>query len=150
MSQYCDTEYIKSILPHREPMLLIDDCTIEDDGSVTGRYRIKEDDFFIKGHFPGNPMVPGVIQCEIMAQTCSMLVRDDLRGHIAVYAGLENVRFKGVVRPGDLCEIHAVVKGTRGMGSSKMFFCAARLTVGGKLCCKADMSFVLLPNEGEA
>ena len=137
------------VLPHRDPMLLIDDCTLNDDGSVLGRYRVKEDEFFTRGHFPGNPMVPGVVQCEMMAQTTSMLVQDDLRGHIAVYAGLDNVRFKNMVRPGDLCEIHAVLTGERGMGSSKMFFCSATLKVDGKLCCKADMTFALLPNEGE-
>ncbi len=149
MSQFCDIEEIKSILPHREPMLLIDDCTIEDDGSVTGHYRIKEDEFFTRGHFPGNPMVPGVIQCEIMAQTCSMLVRDYLRGHIAVYAGLENARFKNMVRPGDLCEIKAVLKNTRDMGTSRISFCSAILRVDGKICCKADMNFALLPNGNE-
>ena len=149
MSQYCDLEYIKTILPHREPMLLIDDCTINDDGTVLGRYRIKEDEFFTKGHFPGNPIVPAVIQCEIMAQTCSMLVREHLKGHIAVYSGLDNVRFKQMVKPGDLCEISARLDGIRGMGKSKMFFCPATLSVNGKICCKADMSFVLLPNEDE-
>ena len=138
-----------SLIPHREPMLLIDECEILEDGSVNGHYTIKEDEFFTRGHFPGNPIVPGVIQCEIMAQTCSMLVRNDIPGHIALYAGLDKVRFKNQIKPGDVCDIHAILNETRECGTSKMFFCSATLSVRGKLCCKAEMTFALLPQDAE-
>lgn len=130
---------LKEYLPHREPMLLIDSIDIDRDGVCHAQYRIKEDEFFCRGHFPGNPIVPGVIQCEIMAQSCALLVKDEIKGRTTLYTGIDNVRFKHIVKPGDLCEVTAKLKGKRG----PMFFCEAVLTVDGKLCCKGDLSFAL-------
>lgn len=133
-------EQIKQYLPHREPMLLIEEASIDDDGLAHGKYRIKEDEFFTRGHFPGNPIVPGVIQCEIMAQSCAILVKDEIVGHNTLYTGIDNVRFKNIVRPGDLCEVTAKFEDRRG----DLFFCTAKLTVEGKLCCKGKLSFALV------
>ena len=83
---------LKEYLPHREPMLLIDSIDIDRDGVCHAQYRIKEDEFFCKGHFPGNPIVPGVIQCEIMAQSCALLVKDEIKGRTTLYTGIDNVR----------------------------------------------------------
>lgn len=58
-------EEIKQFLPHREPMLLVDDMTMEGDMAIA-HYHVRGDEFFLQGHFPGNPIVPGVILCEIM------------------------------------------------------------------------------------
>lgn len=130
---------LKEYLPHREPMLLIDSIDIDRDGVCHAQYRIKEDEFFCRGHFPGNPIVPGVILCEIMAQSCALLVKDEIKGRTTLYTGIDNVRFKHIVKPGDLCEVTAKLKSKRG----PMFFCEAVLTVDGKLCCKGDLSFAL-------
>lgn len=130
---------LKEYLPHREPMLLIDSIDIDRDGVCHAQYRIKEDEFFCRGHFPGNPIVPGVIQCEIMAQSCALLVKDEIKGRTTLYTGIDNVRFKHIVKPGDLCKVTAKLKSKRG----PMFFCEAVLTVDGKLCCKGDLSFAL-------
>ena len=130
---------LKEYLPHREPMLLIDSIDIDRDGVCHAQYRIKEDEFFCRGHFPGNPIVPGVIQCEIMAQSCALLVKDEIKGRTTLYTGIDNVRFKHIVKPGDLCEVTAKLKSKRG----PMFFCEAVLTVDGKLCCKGYLSFAL-------
>ena len=130
---------LKKYLPHREPMLLIDEIDIDEDGVCHAKYRIKEDEFFCEGHFPGNPIVPGVIQCEIMAQSCALLVKDEIHGRMTLYTGIDNVRFKHIVKPGDLCEVTARLKSKRGT----MFFCEAVLTVGGLLCCKGNLSFAL-------
>lgn len=136
-------EEIKQYLPHREPMLLIEEACLDENGLAHSKYRIKEDEFFTRGHFPGNPVVPGVILCEIMAQSCAILVKDAIPGHLTLYAGLDKVRFKNMVKPGDICEVTASLESRRG----KLFFCDAKLEVEGKLCCKGSLSFALVPKE---
>lgn len=133
-------EELKQYLPHREPMLLVDEIEIDAEGTAHAKYRIKEDEFFCRGHFPGNPIVPGVIQCEIMAQSCALLVKDEIKGKTTLYSGINNVRFKNPVKPGDLCEITAKLVNRRG----QIFFCEANLKVDGKLCCKGELSFALI------
>ncbi len=135
-----DREQLKKYLPHREPMLLIDEVVVDKEGVAHAKYRIREDEFFCRGHFPGNPIVPGVIQCEIMAQSCAMLLKEDIIGKVTLYIGIDNVRFKGIVRPGDLCEVEAKLTNNRG----NMYFCSATLSVDGKVCCKGDLSFALV------
>lgn len=134
-------EEIKGFLPHREPMLLLDEAWTDENGVGHAKYRIKENEFFTQGHFPGNPIVPGVIQCEIMAQSCAAIVKDDIPGHITLYAGLDGVKFKGMVKPGDLCEITCTKEDQRG----PYYFFNAKLEVDGKLCCKGKLTFALVP-----
>ena len=136
-----DRDEIQQYYPHRAPMLLIDEVEVDPDGTCHGRYRIREDEFFCRGHFPGNPMVPGVILCEIMAQTCLRLMLDDLPGKLAVYRGIDEVKFKNAVRPGDLCEITCRVDERK----ADIFLCSARLDVGGRLCCRGKLTFALIP-----
>ncbi len=136
-------EEIKKYLPHREPMLLIEEAYIDDNGAAHGKYLIKEDEFFCRGHFPGNPVVPGVIQCEIMAQSCAILVKDEIQGNNTLYRGIDGVQFKNIVRPGDLVETTCTLKDRKG----NLFFCEARLDVGGKLCCRGKLTFALVPKE---
>jgi 3-hydroxyacyl-[acyl-carrier-protein] dehydratase len=121
-------------------MLLVDEIIINPDGSADAKYLIRDDEFFCQGHFPGNPLVPGVIQCEIMAQSCALLVKDEIVGKTTLYSGIDNVRFKNPVRPGDLCEVKARLNAKR----ANMFFCEAELRVDGKLCCKGSLSFALV------
>ena len=133
-------EELKEFLPHRDPMLLVDEIEIDTDGIGHAKYRIKENEFFCQGHFPDNPIVPGVIQLEIMAQSCALLVKDDLPGKTTLYSGISNAKFKGIVRPGDLCEITTGLTSKRG----PLYFCKAELSVGGKICCLGELSFALV------
>lgn len=121
-------------------MLLIDEVVIDEAGIAHARYRIREDEFFCRGHFPGNPLVPGVIQCEIMAQSCAALVLGDLKGKTTLYTGMDNIRFKNLIKPGDLCEITARLDDVRG----NIYFCSAVVKVDGKICCKGSLSFALV------
>lgn len=133
-------EELKEYLPHRDHMLLVDEIDIDDGGICHASYKVKEDEFFCQGHFPDNPIVPGVILCEIMAQSCALLVKDEIKGKIPLYTGIDNLRFRQVVKPGDLCEVTARLKGRRG----PMFFCEAVLLVDGSLGCKGELSFALI------
>ena len=135
-----DREEIKKYLPHREPMLLLDEVEIDEQGVCHARYRVREDEFFFRGHFPDNPIVPGVILCEIMAQSCALITKDDVVGKTTLYAGINNVKFKHIVRPGDLCEITATLTARRGA----LVFCSATLSVAVTVCCKGDLSFAIV------
>ena len=134
-------EEIQTYLPHRAPMLLVDEVILDADGTGHGTYRIREDEFFCRGHFPGDPIVPGVILCEIMAQTCAVLMLDDLQDHTPVYRGIDEVRFKQPVRPGDLCEITCRTLEKKG----GLYYCSAELTVSGRLCCRGKLTIALVP-----
>jgi 3-hydroxyacyl-[acyl-carrier-protein] dehydratase len=109
-------EEIKKILPHREPMLLIDEANLLDEATAEGFYTVRGDEYFLQGHFPGNPVVPGVILCEIMAQTCCVLMGEggNSEGMTPYYTGLNNVKFKQPVVPGDTirmdCSLQRVKK----------------------------------------
>ena len=140
ISNSMNREELKKYLPHREPMLLVDEAEIDTQGVCHALYRIREDEYFCRGHFEGNPIVPGVILCEIMAQSCALLVKDDVVGKTTLYTGINNVRFKQMVRPGDVCEVTARLVRKRG----PLVYCEAELAVGGVLCCKGDLSFALV------
>ena len=134
-------EEIKTILPHREPMMLIDEAVNNGDGTATARYTVRGDEFFLQGHFPNNPIVPGVIQCEMMAQSACMLFAEELakEGALAVYTGIDKVRFRKMVRPGDTVRID--VKPLR--SCPPLYAVHAELRVGEALCTSGDLSFAI-------
>ena len=101
-------EEIKQLLPHREPMLLIDETTCDGD-TAHASYTVRGDEWFLQGHFPGNPVVPGVVLCEIIAQGAALLVQDQLADKVPLFAGMNKVKFRNSARPGDTLNITAQV-----------------------------------------
>lgn len=134
-----DREELQNVLPHREPMLLVDSCVRTEDG-VISEYTIREDEFFTRGHFPGNPIVPGVILCEIMAQGSVLLFEEQMKGKIALYAGMDKVRFKRSVHPGDKVVVHSSMTNCRGAFLSVQ----AEASVNGEVCASGSLSFMLV------
>jgi len=148
-------EELKALLPHRDPMLLLDRVTleVEESGSsesgsgriARGKLAIRGDEFFLQGHFPGNSLLPGVIQCEILAQTCCALLGQEATATdvTPVYTGLTNVKFRRPVRPGEIIETETRITRQRGI-----FYWASGIgRVGDEICVQADFSFALAPNE---
>ncbi len=132
-------EEIKKILPHRDDMLLIDEAERVGD-TAKGRYLVRGDEFFLRGHFPGAPVVPGVMLCEMLAQSACVLLADGMgEGKIPMFTGMNNVRFKNPVRPGDTFETECrIVK-----AKPPFYFAEGSGYVGGKLCVRAEFSFAI-------
>lgn len=143
-----DKEYIKTYLPHREPMLLVDTIDVETETNADGSkseyavasYHVRGDEFFLQGHFPDYPVVPGVILCEMMAQSCALLLGDEIKNKRPLYTGIDNVRFKNQVRPGDTIIIRSSITDRR----QAIVFAKAEAKVNGKLCCRGNLSFALV------
>lgn len=135
-----DREEIKKIIPHREPMLLVDEAILIDESTAKGKYTVKGDEWFLQGHFPGNPVVPGVILCEIMAQTCSVILADKVKGKTPFFTGLNNVKFKNQVKPGDVLDIEGKITRMRG----SFCFGEAVGSVDGKVSVVAEFSFAII------
>lgn len=135
-------EEIKSILPHREPMLLVDEVELID-GKAHGKCHIKGDEYFLQGHFPGNPVVPGVIQCEMLAQSACVLLAGEAQGKLPLFTGLDKVKFRGQVKPGDTLETECEITRKRGA----FYFAKGTGRVNGKVCVSAEFSFALVDAE---
>lgn len=130
---------IKTVLPHREPMLLLDEVVLDGDTAV-GHYTVRGDEFFLQGHFPQNPIVPGVILCEILAQSACVLMQDSLReGQLPVYTGLDKVKFRSPVKPGDTVEARCCIKRAK----HPFYFAEGTIHVAERLCVSAEFSFAI-------
>ncbi|HEX2986203.1 MAG TPA: 3-hydroxyacyl-ACP dehydratase FabZ [Caproiciproducens sp.] len=134
---------LKEILPHREPMLLIDEAELKEENLAVGQYTVRGDEWFLQGHFPGMPIVPGVIQCEMMAQTCCVLLARQIKGHTPLFTGLEKVRFRNMVTPGDTLEFECSLTKSR----PPFYFAKGKGTVSGKAVVSAELSFALVSEE---
>lgn len=137
-----DIVEILNMIPHRYPFLLVDKITECVPGKyVKGYKNLTMNEGFFQGHFPGNPIMPGVLQLEALAQ-CSapiLLTLDQFKGKLALFAGMENVRFKNIVRPGDRFDMEIQLLKLKGpIGKSH-----AIGYVDGKVVVEADMTVAM-------
>lgn len=133
---------IKEILPHRHPFLLLDRIEDYEPGQYAIGYKCVtyREDFFA-GHFPQEPVMPGVLQLEALAQlgAVAVLSLEENKGKTAYFAGVNQAKFKHKVVPGDRLDLECEIiktKGPLGIG-------AVKATVDGKLACKAEISFMI-------
>jgi len=138
-----DIEGIMEMIPHRYPFLLIDKMTECVPGKYAKGYKnLTFNEPFFQGHFPNKPVMPGVLQLEAMAQMGAgiIMTKDEYKGKLVVYAGIDGARFKAMVRPGDRLDINVELIKIKGP-IIKAHGCAY---VGEKLAVEADMMFSVL------
>lgn len=136
-------EQIKQIIPQREPFLMIDEVEEFIPGESCTAYKyVKEEEWYFKGHFPGNPIMPGVLIAESLAQTgaVSILGMEENKGKNALFGGIDKMKFKKQVIPGDTLKLEVKIikrKGPIGIGEGIA-------TVDGKLAAKGEFTFAII------
>lgn len=137
-----DIMQIMDLIPHRYPFLLVDRITECVPGKYSKGYKnVSMNEDFFNGHFPGNPIMPGVLQLEALAQ-CSapiLLSLDAYKGKLCLFAAMENVRFKSIVRPGDRFDMEIEMVKLKGPIGK----CHAVGYVDGKVAVEADMTVAM-------
>ena len=136
-------EQIESIIPQRDPFLMIDEVEEYQPGEYCIGYKnVTGDEYFFKGHFPGNPIMPGVLITESLAQAgaVAILSLEENKGKNALFAGIDKMKFKKMVVPGDKLKLEVRIikrKGPIGAGE-------AIATVDGKIAAKGELTFALV------
>jgi 3-hydroxyacyl-[acyl-carrier-protein] dehydratase len=132
---------IEAAIPHRPPMLLVDEIVRRDEQHIVCRKAFRPEEFFFQGHYPSQPIVPGVILCEAAMQAGAVLLASHLQGAagVPVATRLENVKFKQIVRPGDAVELDV----TLNERVSDAFFLTAKVLLHGKLAARLDFACTL-------
>src|SRR5206468_9240411 len=133
-------DVIETIIPHRDPFLFIDEVLELEPGSrVVARKLVTGEEWFFPGHFPGRPIMPGVIMVEALAQAgaVAVLAEEENRGKLALFAGIDDVRFKRIVEPGDELTLTCELENVRGpIGRGR-----AEARVGDELAVRGTLTF---------
>ncbi len=135
-------ERIKELLPHREPFLFVDGVTKVDGNRIEAYRDIRPDEFYFAGHFPGNPVLPGVLMVEAIAQTGILLVLDGLGsrgGKMTLFAGIDKVKFRRIVQPGERLLLSAEILASR----AGVYRIRGEARVGDEPACEATVTGAL-------
>jgi len=140
-----DREDIQKILPHRDPFLMLDRVIELSEEKAVGVKNVGSEESYFRGHFPGNPVMPGVLIVEALAQLTGVfaLSRPDYRGKFGYIAALNNVRFRGVVRPGDVLKLE--VQQTK--CKRKFIVASGKAMVLDKDVCEAELMLFLVDSQ---
>ncbi|MBQ8294726.1 MAG: 3-hydroxyacyl-ACP dehydratase FabZ [Alphaproteobacteria bacterium] len=139
-----DAKGIENIIPHRGDMRLIDEIREYNDNSAVGIKYVRDDEFWCAGHFPGNPIMPGVLQVEALAQTAcfiafARLSEEERKGMLGYFTTMEKIKFSHMVRPGDKLELHVELVMTK----MKLFKFHGIAMVGGKKVAESTFTAVI-------
>jgi len=132
-------EQIEAAIPHRLPMRLLDEIVSQDEQRIVCRKTFSVDDFFVQGHFPEYPIVPGVIQCECCLQAGAILLSKltpTQNGIVPVATRMDNVKFKQMVRPGDTVEVDVTLNDHVGTA----YFLTGKVMLGTKVAARLDFA----------
>ena len=135
-------EQIMEILPHRPPMLLVDEILEMDEEHAVGALHLTGDEFFFQGHFPGNPIMPAVFQLEALAQCggVALLALPEFRGKTAVYTGIDKAKFRNMAKPRDTLRLEVRFVKRRG----PMAVAEATAWVGDKKASEAEIKCMVI------
>jgi 3-hydroxyacyl-[acyl-carrier-protein] dehydratase len=126
---------IEEILPHRPPFLFVDEIVEISDTKIIAKRHVRDDEYFFKGHFPNEPIMPGVLIVEALAQTGAVMILRKMKGVIPLFLGIDKARFRRIVRPGDTLIME--VKLLRERGDIVKISGVAR--VGDEIACQAEI-----------
>ena len=135
---FANLDQIQSLIPHRKPMLLVDEVIEQTEKRIVCRKTFSSEDFFLQGHFPGFPLVPGVILCECCLQSGAILLSQftPKDGSVPVATRIDGAKFKRMVRPGETIEIDVTLNEV----VSTAYFMTGKVTVDGKLAARLDFA----------
>ena len=137
-----DSDALIGLLPHRPPFRFVDVVhELRPGDAITASYTVTGDEAFLAGHFPGNPIVPGVLQVEALAQAGAimLLCLDQYAGKLPLFGGIEKVRFRRLVLPGDVLTLHMTIEKLSARGG----WANGLASVDGDKCCEARLLFAI-------
>ena len=142
-AQELDISQIKELLPHRYPFLLVDRVThLEPGFGAKGYKNLTANEQFFEGHFPDKPIMPGVLMVEALAQLAciALLAKDEYKGMLGVFTGMDGMKFRTMVTPGDRLDMEVELLKMKGpLGKVKV-----QAKVGDKIACEGEISFAMV------